>query len=331
MTANLRPMSLGEILDRTFHIYRSRFWLFFLIACIPVLFMESLQAADYFWFHVHSLVHPARQPAIFFWNFAVGLAYYHVTSIFAILVEPAIVKPTSNAIIGEESTIVSSLRFAAGRWRSYLWIAFLKLLANLLLPELVFAFLAIVTSLITYKMGVLTHENRWVVLAMALLVVSVGAGLFLWLGACLSPSIPAAALERIGGFRALRRSWTLSRGTRGRIAFTWLAVYLFGWVLVWGLEVLLGQLMSFTGSILHIADMMRHLYVPAVYVLVTAIYALLGPIYPIALTLFYYDQRIRNEGYDIERMMETAGLNPTEIAVLPDAAVPQATAEEELA
>jgi hypothetical protein len=32
-------------------------------------------------------------------------------------------------------------------------------------------------------------------------------------------------------------------------------------------------------------------------------------LYSIALTLFYYDQRIRREGYDIERMMEAAGLN----------------------
>lgn len=31
-------------------------------------------------------------------------------------------------------------------------------------------------------------------------------------------------------------------------------------------------------------------------------------LYPIALTLFYYDQRIRHEGYDIERMMDDAGL-----------------------
>jgi hypothetical protein len=28
---------------------------------------------------------------------------------------------------------------------------------------------------------------------------------------------------------------------------------------------------------------------------------------PVA-TLFYYDQRIRHEGYDIERMMEEAGM-----------------------
>jgi hypothetical protein len=41
----------------------------------------------------------------------------------------------------------------------------------------------------------------------------------------------------------------------------------------------------------------------------TALAAAFGPIYPIALTLFYYDQRIRKEGFDIERLMESAGLN----------------------
>jgi hypothetical protein len=32
------------------------------------------------------------------------------------------------------------------------------------------------------------------------------------------------------------------------------------------------------------------------------------PIYSIALTLFYYDQRIRKEGYDVEWLMEQAGV-----------------------
>jgi len=35
---------------------------------------------------------------------------------------------------------------------------------------------------------------------------------------------------------------------------------------------------------------------------------LITPIYGIGLTLLYYDQRIRLEGYDIERMMEEAGM-----------------------
>ena len=34
----------------------------------------------------------------------------------------------------------------------------------------------------------------------------------------------------------------------------------------------------------------------------------IGPMYATGLTLFYYDQRVRKEGYDIEWMMEAAGL-----------------------
>jgi hypothetical protein len=47
--------------------------------------------------------------------------------------------------------------------------------------------------------------------------------------------------------------------------------------------------------------------------------------FPIALTLFYYDQRIRHEGYDIERMMDVAGLNAP--APSPSAEAPAASAE----
>jgi len=36
----------------------------------------------------------------------------------------------------------------------------------------------------------------------------------------------------------------------------------------------------------------------------------LGPIYATGITLLYYDQRVRREGYDIEWMMQAAGLMP---------------------
>jgi hypothetical protein len=34
----------------------------------------------------------------------------------------------------------------------------------------------------------------------------------------------------------------------------------------------------------------------------------LGPIWAAGITLFYYDQRVRKEGYDIEWMLQAAGL-----------------------
>ena len=57
---------------------------------------------------------------------------------------------------------------------------------------------------------------------------------------------------------------------------------------------------------------------------------LVGPIYPIVMTLFYYDQRIRKEGYDIERMMEIAGMNAPATLLVEEAPASLAATEESL-
>jgi hypothetical protein len=46
------------------------------------------------------------------------------------------------------------------------------------------------------------------------------------------------------------------------------------------------------------------------------------PVYSIALTLFYYDQRIRKEGYDVEWLMEQAGLTAVPPSPLPSPVSP---------
>jgi len=51
----------------------------------------------------------------------------------------------------------------------------------------------------------------------------------------------------------------------------------------------------------------------------------LGPIYATGITLFYYDQRVRKEGYDIEWMMAAAGL--TSLAPVLEAAPPASMLE----
>jgi hypothetical protein len=40
--------------------------------------------------------------------------------------------------------------------------------------------------------------------------------------------------------------------------------------------------------------------------------AVVGPLYPIAITLLYYDKRARREGFDVEIMMQAAGLDTGE-------------------
>ena len=49
---------------------------------------------------------------------------------------------------------------------------------------------------------------------------------------------------------------------------------------------------------------------------------------PIALTLIYYDQRIRLEGYDIERLIEASGMNTPAPAPTLDIVVTATETEE---
>ncbi|MGD0631032.1 MAG: hypothetical protein ABR987_17020 [Terracidiphilus sp.] len=310
MTQPLRPMTLGEIVDRTFQIYGSRFLAFTAISAITVIAVELLRAADRYLLHVSSLYRPSNKAETLVWNFIVGLGFYHLSCLVAGLTEPSIVKLASGSFLEEECTIVSSVRFAVNRWRSYLWIAILKVSVILLLPEIAFMILAIGVAIAAQAGGLFSSATKWALPLLGAFVVLVASALFLWLGTCLSLALPATALEGRAGLNSLHRSWAITKGTRARVGSVWFTVFVALWVLTWASEFLLGQLMFFAGRVLHLAEAMRHLYPSAVFLLATAIYVLIGPIYPIAITLFYYDQRIRREGYDVERMMDAAGLNP---------------------
>jgi hypothetical protein len=309
MTPPLRPMNLGEILDRTFQIYRSRFLVFVGMALIPAFAAELIEFGDNTWLHVSSLAHPAGRFEIFLWNTVVSLVFYNVFCIIALTIGPGIVKLASSSIAGEDCSMISSLRFIALRWRGYVWIAVLKVYVALVLPELVYVVLLIGAVLLGESVHPTGHEPQLVTPILSLLAFGVGWGLFFWLGACQSLSIPAAVLENVAGFRSIRRSWTLSKGTRLRIWFVWIILFAAIWALTFGLTFLLSRLMPLAGSLMNQAGLMRKLYVPAVVVMVTAIYGIVGPILPIAVTLFYYDQRVRKEGFDVEQMMHSAGLD----------------------
>jgi len=309
MTESFSPMNLGGILDRTLRIYRSRFRAFVGLALIPVFAAELIGFADKNWLHVNLLAHPAGRFEIFLWNTAVWFGFYNVFCVIACTVEPGFVKLASSSLLSEDRSMTSSLRFIAVRWRSYARIAVLKVCVALVLPELVYVVLLIGAVSLGEGVHSSSQEPQLLTPLLSLLAEGVGIGLFFWLGACQSLSIPAAVVENFAGFRSIRRSWILSKGTRLRIWFIWIVLFAAIWVLAFGLTFLLSQGMPLAGSLLHLPGLMRRLYGPAVFVLVTAIYGIIGPILPIALTLFYFDQRIRREGFDVEQLMHAAGLD----------------------
>jgi hypothetical protein len=101
----------------------------------------------------------------------------------------------------------------------------------------------------------------------------------------------------------MRRSIELSKGSRGRI-------FLLGLLI---LTIEIGLVLISQGFFFY-AAFKNHMVLPVWAQILQQIVgfvtnSFIGPMYATGLTLFYYDQRIRKEGYDIEWMMEAAGLS----------------------
>jgi len=308
MTEPLRPMTLGEILDRTFQIYRARFWVFVGIAVIPAFVIMGLHLADTAWIHVASLIHPFREPGVTLWKFLVGLGFYHFDSLLILMISPAIVSVASSVQLGEVRSLRAALWDVCVSWRRYLWLAILKLSAYLVIPESLTIGSMMLLALIADAAGWLNGFNPLQVAVILLFPTILGVALFVWVGSCVALMVPIASLESNGGFKALRRSWILSRGTRGRIAVTWVSVTAFTWLSQYGTQYVVRWIAIYIYGQFSVSMTAIH-YITMMYVIYAVITTLVTPVYLIASTLFYYDQRIRLEGYDIERMMTVAGLD----------------------
>lgn len=111
-------------------------------------------------------------------------------------------------------------------------------------------------------------------------------------------AIPAVVLENITGGQSFRRSADLTKDSVGRVIVVYFLTAIFAVIiaaaLIAGVNALSPSLFRHTGLITRAA--MRET--------INALAAiLLGPISAIALTLVYYDQRVRKEAFDIEHMM----------------------------
>ena len=132
------------------------------------------------------------------------------------------------------------------------------------------------------------------VLGFAVFIAAVVAALYFYARTLLAP--PAIVLEGLSGWRGIRRSWLLSQGH--------------GWRLV-GIRILIalitGIITFFLTTILTVAGLGLD---PNGQFILTQVAAglsavMLNPIAYIAVTLLYYDTRIRKEAFDIEMLAQS--------------------------
>ena len=279
----LRPLSLGELLDRTFSLFRSRFWLFAGIAAVSSavnLVMNVVQLiVQHFSRHNVSAVTLIVSSVTTLLVLAVYFLAYSIT-------QAATIHAMSEVYLGRETTIGGSLRATAGRWYVYAaialwqWWSFVWVPILLIFPGAIFA--ALVPSM--------------AVLGGLLIFAGIFGGLVFGLVMYLrnSLAIQATVVEVLKVRKSMRRSKDLASGAKWRIFVIGLlsfALYLV--VLAMQSPLLYLILMAArkgSEAIGAQAGLMAISFLGS---------TVISPVVLIGLSLVYFDQRVRKEAFDV--------------------------------
>jgi hypothetical protein len=217
----------------------------------------------------------------------------------------------AEAYLGREPSIKAGFRRLGQCWGGSLRTSLL----NMTLLGLTFLFP--LAALAAIYLGVLFYapQQFFAVLlfaggALVLAVASLAPMLIVFMRLMLS--IPAVALEELSGWRAVRRSSELVRYDPGLGILYWGEMRLSFLLLpLFVIELLALSLTSVPVMMHEINEVLRHGSIgqitapPEAALILSQILMLLSgslllPLYLIATTLFYYDVRIRREGFDLE-------------------------------
>jgi hypothetical protein len=312
MSETFRPATLGEILDRTAQIYRRRFMLFVGVAALPIGVIVGVSA-------VAGAIWKAFFSSITINNFGMTGALVVLIGVMVVVALPVYIaaavfsyagltSAAANAHRGEGFTIRSALEAVKPRFWHYLWFMILQAILIGLVPMA--TAVVIITVLLYLAPGAGTAGG----VALGFVAFLVGATAFVivvWLALGFSLGFPVCVVENKPAWESLQRAWKLSQGTRGRILVMYLLVIALSFavsmlsaipsMIVMFIAVAHGGGAAQSSTAFIAAEIVR-------VVMDFVLQALIAPVSAIALVLFYYDQRVRKEGFDIEWMMQQAGL-----------------------
>jgi hypothetical protein len=313
MNEPLHPLTLSEILDRTAQIYRSRFLIFLGIAAIPAGTIFVLAAGTFAfiaWVGVNTR-HGANIADILVWIFLSALMILVIPAGLAAsaLGEAAMSDATALYFLGGIITIRNSYKAAwKCGWR-YIGLYLLQGLAIVAVPAAVF--LIAIFGMVAGKVsGIASNDPSPLFGGIAVLLFLVLGSFSVWMLLRICLAFPACVVEQTAAWNALKRGTMLSHGTRSRILLLYILGLVLNQILAWAVTIpaiIVLALIPGPRAQAH-AEAMGMIAMFLIYGAMFVVRALTKPVYGIALTLFYFDQRIRKEGFDIEWMMREAGM-----------------------
>jgi hypothetical protein len=289
---DLRPLSTGEVLDRTFQLYRLRFALFAGLAMLPA-GVSVLTQSVRLWYSTHESVqvHTGSNllkvqiitAAMTLGSLVISLVLYGIT-------QAATTWSVSAVYLGESATIRMAYQEAMKHWFRYTLIVLRQLWAGFWLPLVLFAGGVGVAVARRGSPSARAFAGLLFFAALVSLIYS------FWAYIRVSLAVPAAVMESLGVRGSLKRSKQLLVDRKVRLFL--LLVFLFALYLVIGAMQTPLALMAVRTREAQ-AFVTHGINLAIGFVTGT----LVGPIGAIAVCLFYIDERVRREGFDIEWMM----------------------------
>jgi hypothetical protein len=311
---DLRPLTTSELIDRGFTLYRAHFAGLLLLA----LFCQSAPLLS------QILVAPLQlratqselleNPIKFFLTMGVLFAITLLAQFVVFCFEVVTTFYIADAYLGKIPSVKDSLR----RFTSCIFSSIVTCSLNWVLIGLTFLFPA--AALLAIYFYALFHPPITPLpiavfcgASLVLMVISVAPLLIVFMR--LMATVPALALEGLSGWDAVKRSSSLVRYDPGLGIFYWGEMRLSFLLLpLFIIELLIFSLTSLPLTIHHFDEIIRHgstgqMAAPPDSVLILSQIltvvagSLILPLYTIATTLFYFDIRMRREGFDLEFMV----------------------------
>jgi hypothetical protein len=271
--------------------------------------------------------------ALIWENLAAGIIEMLLIFLFAGAAVAAISRAVAWVHLGEPATIRGAYQSILPRLGRYLWLMTITAFKVWTPVVLLYAgFFGLIAFYGAFKGGAAqkaasTSPQTAIILGVAvvaffLLLIPTGIYAIL-MSLRYSLAVPACVVEDLKARKAIRRSIALAKESWGRIFLLMLLVAVIKLVLV-----------GVTQAFVLVAAVKNHGQIaPGISAISQVIgfftNTFLGPIWATGITLFYYDQRVRKEGYDIEWMMQAAGLTAPALSSEPIVAEPAAPAEAE--
>jgi hypothetical protein len=306
---NLRPLSIGEVLDRAFHLYFKYIAIFTALVGIVIVpsvllsYFSSRNLIDaYIGLFQQMINSPQGTPDISKLTAAQpseALMWIEYALLFLgfPFAYGAVVAAVSKAYLGLPVSFKDSYRFALRRWLAIFMLIFVWYFALIgVAIVLAVAILVIVgiTAAVAVGLGKASavFGIAFAILAFAAFLAAIALFMMLYLTAAIS--FIAVVIEKVDPFKAFSSAFARMFGAgqfwRGLVLALALLGINFGATLVAG------------GSGMILAYVFKS---PALYLILASLTSLFfGPFAVVAAAVFYYDLRIRREGYDLQMLVE---------------------------